>query len=227
VSAASIFVYGAGGHGKVVADILLASGVTPTGFIDDDPARDCGTVLGLPVYTGEWLERSSKSESITVVLGIGDNSARRSVMERCLGLPVQVCTAIHPKATVASSARIGQGTVVMAGAVINPDAQVGDGVIVNSGAIIEHDNVIGPFAHLSPNAATGGAVHVGALTHVGLGAVILPGINVGDATVIGAGSVVVRDIPGHVIAMGVPARVIAAKQGYSRSMSKHSAIHTG
>ncbi len=203
-----IYVYGASGHGKVVADILLAAKLPVKGFIDDDPARQGGKLLGLPVAgEGDWLRRKAKSTGIGVALGIGDNHARRAVAERCLGWGLRLVTAIHPAAAVARSARLGPGTVVMAGAAINPDARLGAGVIVNTGAVVEHDCIVGDYAHLSPNAALGGAAQVGNFAHLGLGAVVLPGIGVGSETIVGAGAVVVRQIPDGVIAVGVPARV--------------------
>ncbi len=202
-------IYGAGGHGKVVADILLrAGGCEVLGFVDD--GREAGTVvLGLPVLGGrEWLRaQTSDGAGMAVALGIGDNAARERTFGFCRELGLRLLTAVHPTAAVAPSARLGEGTVVMANASVNPDARVGAGAIINTGAVVEHDCVVGDFAHLSPNAALGGAARVGRLAHCGLGAVVLPGIGVGDRAVIGAGSVVNRNIDSGVVAHGVPARV--------------------
>ncbi|MDT5271706.1 MAG: hypothetical protein QOH49_3892 [Acidobacteriota bacterium] len=205
----AIYVYGAGGHGKVVADILLSAGVGDVaGFVDDDECRWGSEVLGLPVRGGgEWLRREAANAPVAVALGIGENAVRQSVAERCRAWGLELVTPLHPSATVARSARLGAGTVVMAGARINPDAFVGEGVIVNTGAVVEHDTFVGDYAHLSPNAAMGGASRLGSRAHLGLGAVILPGIEVGDGAVIGAGAVVARDVPEGVVAFGVPARV--------------------
>lgn len=196
-----VVVYGAGGHGKVVADILLSRGDDVLGFVDE--RRTAGdVVLGLPVLGGDdWLESLS---DIHVALGIGSNAARQRI---ALKLGDAVVSAVHPSAVIARSSKIGIGTTVMAHAVINPDAMVGMGAIVNSGAVIEHDCVLADFAHVSPNAALGGAARLGRRSHLGLGAVILPGIVVGDDAVIGAGAVVTRDLEHGVVAMGVPARV--------------------
>lgn len=201
--------FGASGHGKVVADILLASGVGELeGFIDD-AERLWGTrVLNLPVCGGsEWLRQRAVETQIGVALGIGDNRIRRLVAERCVAMGGQLMGAVHPAATVARSARLGVGTVVMAGACVNPDARVGGGVIVNTGAVVEHDVEVGDYAHLSPNAALGGGAVLGAMSHLGLGAVVLPMVKVGEQTVVGAGAVVVNDLPDQVVAFGVPARV--------------------
>jgi sugar O-acyltransferase (sialic acid O-acetyltransferase NeuD family) len=203
-----VVVYGAGGHGKVVADVLLAGRrYQVLGFIDDDASRAGTAILGLPVLgTAAWLEREGRLASIAVALGVGANEARRAVAERCVEWGTPLIVAVHPRAVVAPSARLGAGTVVMAGAVINPDARVGRGTIVNTGAVVEHDVVVGDWAHLSPNATTGGTARIGASVHLGLGSVVLPGVSVGEGAVVGAGAVVVRDVPRGVTVVGVPAR---------------------
>ena len=203
-----IVVYGAGGHGKVVADILLAGGQRPAGFVDDDPKTHGQQRLGLPVLGGfEWLQKQAAAGPVEVVLGIGGNQARQTVARRCLEAGVKLQVAVHPSATVAASARLGQGTVVMAGVVVNADAQAGEGVILNTGAVIEHDVVIGDYAHVSPNSTMGGAARLGVLSQLGIGAVVLPGVAVGSRTVVGGGAVVIRDLPDGVVAVGVPAAV--------------------
>ncbi len=210
VSNKRIFVYGAGGHGKVVADILLASGkAVVTGFVDDDPALQGAQVLGLPVVgNDDWLRAQAHAGPIAVALGIGANQARRKVAESCQAAGIEILTPIHPAATVARSVKLGRGTVVMAEAVLNADARVGLGVIVNTGAVVEHDVVIGDYAHLSPNSAMGGASSMGELSHLGLGASVLPGIKIGSGATVGAGAVVTRNVPNRVVVVGVPARLL-------------------
>ncbi len=211
-----VVVYGAGGHGKVVADILLrTSRCELLGFVDD--GREAGTrVFELPVLGGrQWLrdladakaDAAGEQERPSVALGIGDNGARERTFAFCRELGLEVITAVHPTAAVAPSTRLGEGTVVMANASVNPGAVLGPGAIVNTGAVVEHDCRVGAFAHLSPNATMGGGATLGEGTHLGLGAVVLPGVSVGDRTVIGAGAVVNRNIDGGVVAHGVPARV--------------------
>jgi sugar O-acyltransferase (sialic acid O-acetyltransferase NeuD family) len=210
-----ILVYGASGHGKVVIDILLELGVPGVlGFVDDGRDRQGRTVAGFPVLgDGEWLRAEAARAPLAVALGIGDNRARQRVAERCVGLGAALVTAIHPRAMVSRLASVGDGAVVMAGAVVNPDAAVGRGVIVNTGAVIEHDVSLGDFSHVSPGAALGGAAKVGALSHIGLGASVLPGVAIGARVVVGAGATVTRDLEDAVVAVGVPARVIRRLDG--------------
>jgi sugar O-acyltransferase (sialic acid O-acetyltransferase NeuD family) len=204
-----VFIYGAGGHGKVVADILLAGGHHEVkGFVDDDESVSGSTLMGLQIIGGaERLRCEATKGSVGVALGVGDNGRRQKLAELCKSLGAEIVTAIHPSAMVSKSAQLQEGTVVMAGAVINPCAELGWGVIVNSGAVIEHDVLIGDYAHVSPNAVMGGESRLGTLSHLGLGAVILPRVAVGSRTIIGAGAVVTHEMPDDVTAMGVPARV--------------------
>ncbi len=204
----TVTIIGAGGHGKVVADVARSAGFEVVGFTDDAPGRAGGSFQGLPVLGLEdWLHSAARA-GLRAALGIGDNNARGRAFERLRAAGVSMPVLVHERASVAASARLGDGTVVMALAVVNPDATVGEGAIVNSGAIVEHDCEVGPFAHLSPNATLGGAVVIGHRSHVGLGAVVLPGVRVGANVRVGAGAVVLADIEAGLTAVGVPARTL-------------------
>lgn len=200
----AIHVYGSGGHGKVVADAAMAAGFDVRGFIDDGREPSQAGPLGLPVMgDGVWLEQQSGAR---VALGIGNNRMRHAVAERLLAAGLKLVTVIHPRATVAGSATLAEGTVVFAGAVVNPDAAIGRGAIINTSAIVEHDCVVGAFAHVAPNAAMGGGSHLEARAWLGIGATLIHGGVVGGDSIIGAGAAVVRNIPAGVVAVGVPAR---------------------
>jgi sugar O-acyltransferase (sialic acid O-acetyltransferase NeuD family) len=204
-----VFVYGAGGHGKVVADILLArKDPRLAGFIDDRPELQGSTVLGLPICGDEqWLQKEASEQRVAVALGIGDNPARQRVAQACLASGAELLTLVHPTASLSASVRLGPGAVVMAQAAINPDARIGAGAIVNTAASVDHDAEVGEFAHVGPKAAMGGASRLGSGSFLGIGAVIIHCAGVGARSIVGAGGVVVRDIPDGVIAIGVPARI--------------------
>ncbi|MFZ0332716.1 MAG: acetyltransferase [Candidatus Acidiferrales bacterium] len=206
----SIFVYGAGGHGKVVADILISKKEKLfAGFVDDGEELAGANVIGYPVLgNGEWLIKKTKRHPIAIVLGVGSNYNRRRLSQQLAKRGIQILTAIHPGAIVASSAEVGSGTVIMAGAVVNANAKIGEGVILNTGAVVEHDVKVGDYSHISPNASLGGASRIGVLSHVGLGAVVLPGVTIEADSIVGAGAVVLSDIPNKVVAVGVPARIL-------------------
>ena len=202
-----VLVFGARGHGKVVADVACAAGHDLAGFVDDDPARRSEGLWDLPVLGwDECAALSTGPDRPAIALGIGDNRARERVHERILAAGFEVLTVVHPSAVVAPRARLGAGTVVMSLVAVNCDAQVGAGVILNTGCVVEHDCRVGDFAHLSPNGALGGGVEIGPRTHLGLGAVVLPLVKVGADVRVGAGAVVTRDVPAGVTVVGIPAR---------------------
>ena len=193
----SIYIVGAGGHGAVIADILVASGRVVRAFLDRAPSRD--SIAGLPVITGTTLPEPDAA----VIVAIGDNHTREVVAAQyqCFA------TAIHPSAVVASGVEIGEGSVVMAGAVVNPGVRIGRHCIVNTQSSVDHDCIIGDFAHIAPGAILGGNVTLGRGAFIGLGGRVIHGIRIGEATIVGAGATVVEDLPESVVAWGVPARV--------------------
>jgi sugar O-acyltransferase (sialic acid O-acetyltransferase NeuD family) len=204
-----IAVFGASGHGKVVADAAQSMGFQLRVFIDDAPDRAGTSLWGVPVMNFEEFLRSRPVGQ--VALGVGANASRQAVHARLLDAGVAVSTIVHASAVVAATATVGEGSVLMAGAVVNPDARVGVGCIVNTGAVVEHDCVLGPYAHLSPNAALGGNVWIGERTHLGVGAVAIPGVHVGSDVIVGAGAAIVRDVPDGSKVAGVPARPLQKK----------------
>lgn len=195
-----IVILGAGGHAKVIADILLSCGHTVKGFLDD---RVTGAVLGLPVLG--ILGDAPRFSSCRFVIGIGDNALRENLAER-FDLPWH--TAIHPTAVVCREAVIGEGSVIMAQAVIGPSSRVGRHVIVNTAAVAEHDCIVEDFAHLSPRAVLCGGVRAGRRVHIGAGAVVLPGIRLCADTVAGAGAAVTANVDSPGVMAGVPARML-------------------
>ncbi len=205
--AKAVVVYGASGHGKVVADVARLAGLELAGFLDDDPAKIGGVYFGAPVFSWDAvLRQHERVAELGVALGIGDNAIREACFTRLTSAGLCIPTLVHPSAVIAASSRLGAGTVVMAGAVVNPDATVGEGCILNTGSVVEHDNRLGTFVHLSPNAALGGGVSIGHRTHVGLGAVVLPGMVVGADVRVGAGAVVHRPVADATTVVGNPAR---------------------
>jgi len=195
------YLIGAGGHAKVIADILIACERAPVAFLDDAPPHN--HVLGIPVIKGlELVEPGS-----AVIVAVGDNAARMRLARRYSVFDV----AVHPSATVSRDAEIGPGTVVMAGAVINPGARIGAHCIINTNATVDHDCLISDFAHVAPGATLGGGVQVGIASMVGLGASVSHGLVIGEHTIVGAGATVVRDLPACVVAVGSPARVLRTR----------------
>lgn len=205
-SSDGFFVFGASGHGKVVAEIGLARSESLRGFIDDAPWRRGTTLFGVPILA--WSDvTSGRFAGHHVALGVGDNFARSRVAARVCAAGIRLYSLVHPRAWVSPSARIGEGTVVMAGAIVNADATIGVGCILNTGSIVEHDARIGNYVLVGPGVVTGGNVGIGDFSLIGVGARILPNVRVGARVRLGGGAVAVRDLPDDVTAIGAPARV--------------------
>jgi len=200
-----VLILGAGGHGKVVADILLHQDVPVLGFLDDNPMLHGQARLGLPILGA--IASYPRYEPGGLALGIGDTAQRRRVVQRCGPAAQRLWRdAIHPRATIAASARLGQGVTVVAGAVVNPDAILGDHVIINTGATVDHDCMVAAYGHIAPGAHLAGHVSIGEGAVVGIGAAICPGCTIGAWSIVGAGAAVVREVPDGITAIGVPAR---------------------
>lgn len=204
---------GAGGHAKVVLDALvLAGGHEIVGLLD--PRRELwGTeVLGVPVLGDDDLLPDQYDSGVShAFIGLGSSSdtrPRRQLHERARVAGFDIVTVVHPRASVATSARLGPGATVLAGAVVNSDARLGENVIVNSGAIVEHDCVVGDHVHIASGACLASGVTVGDGAHVGAGASVRQGVVIGAGAVVGLGAAVVREVEPDVVVAGVPARVL-------------------
>ena len=199
---------GAGGHARSVLDAARsAGGLEPVAATD--PRAGERELDGVPVVGGDErlaeLRASGVEAALLGVGGTGDNGPRARLLALLEELGFVLPPVVHASASVAPTARLGAGTVVLARAVVGPGAEIGRGAIVNSGAIVEHDCVLADHVHVASGAVLGGAVQLQEGAHVGLGATVLPGLRIGAAAIAGAGAVVVRDLAAGVVAVGVPA----------------------
>ncbi len=194
-----LFLFGSGGHAKVVLDAARLQGYQVLAVFDDDPARAGTRLMDCPLPGGrEALLAWCRSSGVqTGIVAIGNNPARIAMGDWLAAHGFALASVVHPAAVVTSSARIGAGTLIMPGVVVNADACIGGNVILNSGAIVEHDCTVGDGAHVAPGAVLCGGVSVGAGTLVGAGAVVLPGVRIGAGLLVKAGAVVARDMGGN------------------------------
>jgi len=187
-------IYGASGHGKVIASILK----DVTLFFDDKE--------GLTTFLDKKVESYSDScIDEEIIIAIGDNKIRKKVSERITHV---FGTAIAPSSEIDSSVILSEGCQVVHGAIIQAASVIGRHTIINTGATVDHDTVLRDFCHIAPQAIVCGGVEVGEGTLIGAGAIVIPGVKIGKWCTIGAGSVVTIDIPDNSVAVGSPARVI-------------------
>jgi len=206
-----ILVVGAGGHGKVVAEAVLATGRWARVAFLDDRSPALTEVLGLPVLGRLADAPSHRGEFADAVVAIGHCRTRLRVLAELASMGFARPVIVHPAAWVSPTAALGEGTVVFAQVAVNACARLGVGCIANTGSSIDHDAVLGDGVHVCPGARLAGEVVVGDATWLGIGCSVIQRVRVGADVTVGAGAAVVRDLPDGVTALGVPARVAKRK----------------
>lgn len=194
-----LIIIGASGHGKVVADIARLVGYEEIVFLDNNFAiKKCA---GYPVMGPDTMTKELEGD---IFVAIGNSRFRKKLMDRDSDRIFP--TLIHPDAVIAKGSAIGEGSVIMAGVVINPDAKVGKGTIINTSSSVDHDCLIGDYCHISVGTHLSGAVCVGDNCWIGAGAIVSNNVNVCSDVTIGAGAVVIKDIQEEGTYIGVPAK---------------------
>ena len=201
--AKDVIIIGAGGHAKVIADIILSSGDNLVGFLDDDDAKQ-GKVIYKEYRVIGKVSDSFKYKDKYFVVAIGDNRVRAEITDKYDEL--NWYTAIHPKVVIADTVKIGDGTVIMAGVVINPDTTIGRHCILNTACSVDHDNIIGDYVHVSPGASLAGTVSVGDYSWICIGATVINNVGIVKNVVLGAGATATDNIDEPGIYIGTPAR---------------------
>lgn len=194
------FIYGAGGHGKVVWDAMQKTEIECDGFIDD---KITSASFNLPIFTYQQIR---DIELKKIHLAIGSCKIRERV---AIELNGSVFFSIfHPSASIAFDTFIDEGTFLAANSIVGPGTKIGKHCIINHLANLDHDCILDDFCHLSPHAVIGGGVKIGRGVLIGSGAIILPGLTIADYAVIGAGSVVTKNIKKNITVVGNPAKAI-------------------
>lgn len=202
----SIAVWGGGGHGHVVIDLLRSIGRWNIVGVIDNLNPKGALVMGVPVIgDADVLPALRKQEVDHLVVAIGDSAARAHMLEQARTLGFQTPTLAHPTCIRSPSAVIGTACVLCAGSIVGASATLGTGVILNTGASVDHDNRIGDYAHVAPGAVVCGFVTVGRESWIGAGAVIRDHLSIGSRVMVGAGAIVLKDVPDGQTVVGNPA----------------------
>jgi len=179
-------IFGAGGHGKVIRDILIDLEDLPEVIVYDDHPE-------MIYKSGDSIRPPAVLPPLRVLHGIGNLKVRKELqLERYPAASWSTIVAVT--AHVANNANICCGAQVLNFAYVGPDTIIGRGCIVNNHASIDHDCNIGEFSHIAPGTVLCGCVTVGSGTLVGAGSVVLPGITIGKNCIVAAGSRVDKDI---------------------------------
>jgi sugar O-acyltransferase (sialic acid O-acetyltransferase NeuD family) len=189
-------IVGAGGHAKVIIEIIEESGFSVNAIIDDNPKIKM--LVGYEVTNQKFFDAP-------VIVAIGDNKVRKKFVQ---SIDYEFGKAIHPRANVSTRCKIGEGTVVMAGTTINSEVNIGKHCIINTNASVDHDCTIGDFVHISPKVTLAGNVTVDEGSHIGIGSTVIQGTHIGKWVTIGAGAVIIEDVPDYAVVVGVPGNII-------------------
>jgi sugar O-acyltransferase (sialic acid O-acetyltransferase NeuD family) len=199
----NLIIIGAGGHGKVAADIAIRMGIwSEIFFLDDDPS--ISSVLDFKVIGPTEMLSDFCDEDFFVA--IGDNQRREHFCNVINSIGLNLVNLLHPNITIGLDVEIGKGTIVMAGAIINSSSRIGNCCIINTNCSIDHDVRIDDYAHISPSTTLGGSVEIGKSCWIGIGSIVINNIIICPNSIIGAGAVVVNDIAETGTYLGVPAK---------------------
>ena len=198
-----LIIIGAGGHGRVVSDIAKLNGYEKIAFLDDNANSNC--ICNVIGKIDDYVEYINDADFF---VAIGNSKVRSELFYRIKEGKGNIVSLIHPAATISDSVSIGQGVVVMAGAVVNNSAVIKDGVIINTCSSVDHDCVLGEFVHVAVGANVAGTVKIGGHSWIGAGATIINNINICDNCMIGAGTVAIKNIEESGTYVGSPARKV-------------------
>ncbi len=199
-----LIIIGAGGHGKVVADIAIKLNKWKSVvFLDDD--ESIKSIIGLEVI-GKSTDASAYRDEADFFVAIGNNSLREMVQKKLLAEEISIVSLIHPNVIIGTDVNIGVGTVIMAGVIINSSSMIGDGCIINTNCNIDHDDMIEDYVHISPGSNLAGAVRIGKGSWIGIGSTVSNNVDICSGCIIGAGAVVIGDIIKAGTYVGVPVR---------------------
>lgn len=201
----SLVLYGAGGHAKVIYDIILSNNLLLEYLVDDNPPADFFHHLEIFKPTDELLKNHK------ILVAVGDAIAREKIVNKIKDKSI-FTTLIHHSSFVSRFSELGEGTVVMPQVCVNAEVKIGNHCIINTASVIEHDCIVEDFVHISPSVTLAGNITIKKRAQIGIGARIIPGVTIGEDAVVGAGAVIIKDVPAGATVVGNPGKIIKIKE---------------
>ena len=204
----NIFIFGCGGHAKVVLDALQLQGLYKVaGAFSATQTED--EFLGIKILGGQQDIKKHIHKTTKGIIAFGHLEARSKLCRELLSIGFCFVNIVHPKSIISSTAHVGQGNFFGAGSIVNPYATIGNNCIINTGSIVEHDCILEDNIHIAPHSTLCGNVKVGSNTFIGAGATVIQGITIGENVIVGAGAVVLQNIPDNITVAGIPAKSLS------------------
>lgn len=202
-----LLILGAGGHGKVVAEIAtLMKQWDEISFLDDN--KELKEVNGHRVIGLINDYKSYKSQYEYAFVAIGNNQLRLSIIEELIKNGYEIPVLIHPFTAVSNKVDIDIGTVIVAGTIINTNTSIGKGCIINTTSSVGHDCIVKDGVHISPGVNIGGTTTIGKCSWICIGSSVINNTYIGDYAVVASGASVIGDINDKVLVGGTPAKLI-------------------
>jgi sugar O-acyltransferase (sialic acid O-acetyltransferase NeuD family) len=201
-------IFGAGGFAReVLPFVKLNKKLSVVRFVDMNPKVD--KLEGVAVIDEtEFWKKYKKLGVKAVVVAVGEPAIREKIFTAVKNAKLQLPVIIHPSAVLADDFDCGEGTIIYPLVAAQVHCRVGAGVLLNTSCTVGHDTIIEDFANINPGVNIAGNVRIRKFAYLGIGSTVVEKITIGENTTIGAGAVVIDDMPGHVISVGIPAKVI-------------------
>jgi len=208
-------IYGAGGSGRELfelATIINSNNDRWSELIFIDDTKEEGEKLrGIPIYSFENLTKNIDTESIEIIISLGEPANRKKLAEKIIHAGYRLATLIHPNVHIPESTKIGDGVIISCNAFISCDVIIEDNVMILPQSSVAHDNHIGKNTVIAGHSDLGGGVHIGFNTYIALNVCVREKTHIGDNVIVSAGSAVLKDVPDNVIIHGNPAKAIMKK----------------
>lgn len=188
---------GAGGHAKVLLDILQQQGIRPVACISPSPLPAHPLFAGISHFATDTALQNFDPQAVMLINGVGalpGSSRRFALFDEAKSLGFQFFSVISTSAQISPFVTLGEGVQIFPHAIVNVDSQIADNVIINTRALVEHDCLIGKHSVLSPAAVLCGQVQTGQQVFIGAGAVVIQSVRIGDRAMVAAGAMLAHDL---------------------------------